>query len=295
MHRSTLLLAASLTLAACSAPKPEPEIASSAAQAGYAARYPKEVQETAEGFGLRYNIAKTTIGEMPGYPDRLKTASKKEVLEVYDRADDSGRSYAYVDRVRELEGASRFFDEEKDEITKKVAGSAQFVAKQKGCEVDVTPAVGHALKEAVDKRIEERLHDRSEAQLVLDRHRAVLGKENAATLEKQADDLARASYIVHVELVEHKVRLNRILAELDAVKKSTDDAVAAERAAQSEKRSDAEKKEAEQRIAELEKSKGLLDSAVTGAKGVADGMEERIAGIQKEYADAMAAVRAKLK
>jgi hypothetical protein len=293
-HRYPFLFVAALATQACSTPKPEPEIASAAPQGGYAARFPEEVQHTAEGFGLKYNLAKTTIGEMPGYPNKLKTAANKEVLEVYDRADESGKSYAYVERARELEGAKLFFDEEKEEITKKVAGSAQHVAKEKGCDVDVYSAAAHSLKESVDKQIEKRMHERSEAHLAIERHQGALGKENVAELEKQADAIAAASYVVHIELVEHKVRLNRLLGEIEAVKKSTDDAIAAERAAQAEKRTDAEKKQAEERVAALEKSKGLLDSSVTGAKSVADSMEQRIAGIQKEYADALAAMKAKV-
>ena len=53
------LLACFLVLPACSAPKPEPEIASSANQAGYAEGYPEALQSIMRGFGEQDEEAKT--------------------------------------------------------------------------------------------------------------------------------------------------------------------------------------------------------------------------------------------
>jgi hypothetical protein len=288
-------VALALMLAACSAPKPEPEIASSAPQARYAERYPAELQALSSAFGEGQVTSKKTIDSMSGYPDELKKVKPEQALAIVERADEAGRSYAYVERVREVDGAYRFFTEEKDEITKKVAGAAQFVAKQKGCEVDVSGPAAHALKESVDKQLEKRLRERNEAHLLIERYRESLGKDNAAALEKQADAISYASYVVHIELVEQKVRINRLLAEIETVKKTTDDAIAAERAFQGEaSRTPAEKKAAEERIEALNKSKALLDAAVTQAQNTAESMQERITELQKQYADGFAALRKKL-
>lgn len=289
------LAALALALAACSAPKPEPEIASAAPQSRYAERYPTELQSATSAFGEGQVTAKKTIDAMPAYPAELKDVKQDQALAIVERADEAGRSYAYVERIREVDGAYRFFTEEKDEITKKVAGAAQFVAKQKGCEVDVSGPAAHALKESVDKQLEKRLRERNEAHALVDRYRESLGKENAAALEKQADAIAYTSYLVHIELVEQKVRISRLLTEIETVKKTTDDAIAAERAFQGEgSRTPAEKKASEERITALNKSKGLLEASVTQAKSTAETMEERLTTIQKQYTDAIAALRTKL-
>ncbi|MCC6557514.1 MAG: hypothetical protein IT372_31570 [Polyangiaceae bacterium] len=298
MTAGALLVAGALLTFGCSTPKPEPEIASSAPQSGYAERYPADLQAAAADFGEREGAAKQIDGELAGYPGQLKDPKWAHVLEIVEQADAAGRSYDYVERVREVHGASGFFSEGKDEITKKVAGAAQYAARQKGCDVDVSGAAAHALKESVERELERYLRERNEAHRSIERYRASLGKENAAALEKQADSISLASYLVHIDLVERKVRMRRVIEELDAVKKSTDDAIAAERAFQGEAgRTEDEKKASEARIEALNKSKAQLDSAAEQAKGAAERLEERVAEAQKHHADAMqklvAAIRQK--
>jgi hypothetical protein len=218
------------------------------------------------------------------------------VLEVVDRADEDGKSYAYVERLRRVQAAGAFFEAEKDEINRKVGGSVAFVAKKKGCDEAVAGAAVPALKEAIDKQLEKELHEGSEAHQVIERYRAELGKDNAAALEKQADDIARASFIVHIAVVEDKLRILRMVAEAEQIKKTADDTIAAEHAAQNNKKmSDADKKASDARIAEMNKSKAGIDAAVQQAQGAVPTLEDEIKKIQKEYADALDALRAKIK
>jgi hypothetical protein len=277
--RSLLPLAVALTLGAfpaCSTPKPEPQFASSANHAHYARDYPAELNAVTKDFGERRAEARKIQGEFNGYPAKIKDPpSWAHVLEIVDRAGEDGRSYAYVERLRRVQAAAAFFDAEKDEINKKVAGSVAYTAKKKGCDEAIAGAAAPALKDAVDE----------------------LGKDNAAALEKQADDISRASYLVHVEIVEDKLRILRMVAEADDIRKTADDAIGAERAyqASNKKLTDADKKASEARIADMNKSKASVDAAVQQAQGVMPSLEDEIKKIQKEYDDALDALDAKIK
>ncbi len=284
-------------LPACSAPKPEPEYATSTNHSHYARDYPADLGTVTKGFSDRRVEARKIIADFNGYPAKLKDPpSWPHVAEIIDRADEDGRGYAYVERSRRVQGAAAFFDAEKDEINRKVAGSVAYTAKKKGCDEAIAGAAPPALKDAVEKQLDKELHDASEAQQLVDRYRGELGKENAAALEKQADDLAHASYLVHIALVEDKLRLLRMVGEADAIKKTADDDIAAERAFQQGKKvTDADKKASDARIADMNKSKAGIDAAVKQAAGVGPSIDDEIKKIQKEYDDALEALRSKLK
>jgi len=283
-------------LVACSAPKPEPEIASSAPQGRYAASYPQELTAAATGFSETQNEIRSGLKEFNGYPGQLvKEPGWGRVREIVQAADLDGKSYAYVDRMRRVEGAYEFFSTEKDEITKKVANTAQYVAKQKGCDVEVQGAVAKALKDSVDKQLEKELREASEAHHLIDRYRSALGKENAAALEKQADAISRMSYLAHVQLVEEKLRIRRMIEEAEEVRRTADQFIAAEREFQADKNTtDAEKKASEERIEEMNKSKNLLDSAIQQGNELLPKLDEQTQAIQKEYDEAFSGLVAKI-
>jgi hypothetical protein len=299
--RSSLPLALFLVLggtAACSAPKPEPEFASSANHSHYARDYPETLNAVTKDFSTRRSEARKVMGELNGYPSKLKDPVVwAHVLEVVERADEDGHSHAYVARLRRVGEAGVFFEAEFDEINKKVAGSVAYAAKQKGCDEGISGAAGPALKASVEKQLEKELHEGSEAHRLIERYRGELGKENAPALEKQADDIARASYLVHIAIVEDKLRILRMMTEADEVRRTIDDSIAAERAYQTsnKKMTDAEKKASEQRITDLNKSKASIDAALKQGEGVAPTLEDEIKKIQKEYEDALDALRSKIK
>jgi hypothetical protein len=292
--RSLSLVALLLLSAAGCQPRREPEVASSAGEPNYAATYPVALQAVVAGFDDHRREASKLDTGFSSYGDQLKDVSKPQVLQIIERADEAGRSSAYVERSRQLEQVSTFFETEKDDINKKVAGSAQYVAKQKGCNVDIYGTVTHSLKESIDKQIEKEMRERNEAQQIIERYRVSLGKPNTAALEKQADEISRASYLVHIELVERKVRLQAMLTEADRVRQTADGYIQKERAFQAEAgRTDPEKKAAEDRIAAMTQSKAALDGAVNQAKAAAPDMDSKIRASQKEYADALEALKAR--
>lgn len=276
---------------ACGAPPPEPNIASSATQPGYAQDYPAAMQQIVKDFGRDDDDSRTLSSGFSQYPQGLKAPDWSVVGDIHRSADDAGRSRAYVDRTREVTGAAAFFAAEQDEIVKKVAGSATYAAKQKGCEADLSGVVAKSLEDSVDKQLEKRLRERNEAHAIIDRHRTQLGKEDAATLEEQADQISRASYLVHIAMVEEKVRLRALLEEAEQVKKTLDDYITRERASQGQGKP-ADQKASEARITRAQESKAQIDSALTQGREMEPKMEERIAAAQKRHADAMTALLA---
>jgi hypothetical protein len=293
IHRaSPLPLVAALALSAaagCAAPKPEPEIASAAAQESYAVGYPQALTEATTSFSQTQSEIRKELGQFPSYPGKLKDPGWARVRDVMTRADQAGKSSAYVERMRRIEGAFEFFATEKDEITRKVSGSAQFLAKKKGCDVEIGGTVAASLKDSIDKQLEKELRDANEAQHLIERHRVALGKENAAALEQQADAVSRASYLVHIQLVESKLRVQRMLAEADEVQRTFDASLAAERSFQAEKRTTpAEKKASDDRIAEINKSRALLDAAVKQGSSLLPKLDEQAQAMLREYDDAFA-------
>jgi hypothetical protein len=282
-------------LAGCANQKIEPEIASPASHASYAADYPQALADATTGFAQSQAQAQKEMTDASALPTKLKDPGWARVKEIVQRADEAGKNAAYVERMRRVEGAYEFFAAEKTEITRKVAGSAQYVAKQKGCDVDVSGAVSTSLKESVDKQLEKELRDSNEAQHLVDRYRTALGKENAAALETAADGVSRASYLVHVQLVEEKLKVRRMAAEASDVKRTADDFIEAEKAFQADKKiTPAEKKASDDRIAEMNKSKAAVDAAVKQAADLDPKMEEQIQAAQKQYDDALAALLQKI-
>lgn len=288
--------AVGLSTAAGCAPPIEPQIASSAPEPMYAADYPDALSSTMEAINAAEARTKETTAKFSSYPDALKSPPWPKVLEIVTLADTSGRAYAYVEARREHDGARAFYEAEKDEIVKKVAGAAGFTAKQKGCDVDVSGAASHALKETIEKRLEKRLREASEANVYIERNQAALGKDNVEKLHDQADEIAHAAYLAHVVIVEHKVRLRRMIEEGESVKRSLDAGVRAEQAYQAESgRTPAEKKASEERAEKMRTAAAKVDSAVTQARNVSERADERIAAVTKTYDDAIAKLREDLK
>ncbi len=299
IHRvSPLPLVAALALSAaagCAAPKPEPEIASAASQESYAVGYPQALTEATTSFSQIQSEIRSELGQFPSYPGKLKDPGWARVSDVLTRANQAGKSSAYVARMRRVEGAFEFFSTEKEEINRKVAGSAQFVVKKKGCDAEIGGTVAASLKDTVDKQLEKELRDANEAHHLIERYRIALGKENAAALEPQADAVSRASYLVHVQLVEDKLRVQRMLAEADEVQRTFDASLAAERSFQAEKRTTpAEKKASEDRVAEINKSRALLDSAVKQGSSLLPNLDEQVQAMAREYDDALAKLLASI-
>ncbi len=288
--------AALLALAACSTPKVEPEIASSSGHASYAASYPGRLDAVVKDYAGRTSDVRQNFADWNSYPQKLKNPDWARVQEVIERADEDGRGAQFAERSKRAEAVATFFEAERDDINRKVAGAVVFGAKKGGCGPDVANGIGPALKDAVEKSIEKELDEASEAHLIIERYRVQLGKENAAELERQAHVVSRTSYLVHIELVEDKVKVQRLLQDASGVRSTADSFIAAEKTFQAEKKiTEPEKKASQARIADMEKSKAALDASVQKAQELAPRMEEELKKLSHDYDDALAALVSKIK
>jgi hypothetical protein len=286
---SLALITASLAIG-CSS-RPAPAFASSANESSYAERYPAALLALRTEFAADEARARDIFGGFSNYPGALTAPDGQQVLGVVTRADAAGKSGAYAEQARENQDVTHFFSDEKDSLNQKVGGAAQYAAKQKDCTVDVaSPAVG-ALDHGVDKALEERLRGHDEAHRYIDDHQDALGKPNLEKLQKQADDISLASYLVHVRVKELKLELSRLVDEASDVKKTltrsdTDaKAVIADAGA-----SKSAKATAQTRATAAEAAEASLDSEVDQAKRAVADMDTRSTQLEKDYGAALDAL-----
>src|SRR4051794_26493411 len=116
------VFAALLAVAGCSAPKPEPQIARSTGEPGYVMTLPKDIDATIAAFVEHQAEARTLTSRFGSFGGELKDADGGQVAAVYARADQAGQGSGYAQRAHELEATTAFFQQEKDEINKKVGG-----------------------------------------------------------------------------------------------------------------------------------------------------------------------------
>jgi len=292
---TSIALLLTALLSACTT-QPAPAFASAANESGYAERYPTALLGARTEFANDENRAREIIADFPKYPASLSNPDGEQVLEVVKRADSAGKSGAYGKQMEEQAHVARFFNEEKDGLNQKVGGAAQYAAKQKECTADVSsPAIG-ALDKGVDKAMEDRLRDHDEAQRYIEDHQDAIGKANVEKLQKQADDISLASYLVHVRVKQLKLELSQLADESSDVKKTLErsdkeaQAVLADSAASKQAKATAQK-----RADAAKKASTGLDIEVEQAKRAAQEMDARIDKLEKDYQAAFDALQKALK
>jgi hypothetical protein len=299
--RTSLRLAVIALLAATAGcagqQKVEPEIASSTDQYGYAARYPSQLAEARGQLDQYENEVKLMTARFSNYPTEVDKPDWSKVLGMVDRADAAGRSSEYVQAAREGRTVSGFFKDEKEPISKKVAGAAQYAATQKGCEgVEVYGPASGALEKGVEKSLQDRLREHNQAQLYIDENQEALGKKNVEKLRDQADEISYASYVVYIAAVEIKVRLRQwVEEEADAVKKTLDQRIQESQAVLDDANAtEAQKKDAQKNLDAAKEARQRLDSEIEQAQTVLQKIDERISAMQKQYQEALDALKAEI-
>ncbi len=279
---------ASTAALGCAHQAPGPVIASSAGQEGYAARYPDELSQARERFTLEEAKVRELTLKFSDYPGQLDKPDWNGVLVVVQSADQAGGSSAYVSRAREVENVRSFFKDEKEEIEKKVGGAANYSAKQKGCDVDAYSPTVHALETSMDKQLEKRMREHNEAQSYIEAHEDTLGKQNTDKLEQQADEIAMASYLARVGVVETKLELTKLIEDASTVGSTLDRSIKAEQDTIADaKSSDSTKKAAQARLDADQAAKGRLDAEVQQSKQAVQALEDRIKKLQSDYDQAL--------
>ncbi|MEI9942026.1 MAG: hypothetical protein WDO69_32840 [Pseudomonadota bacterium] len=294
---TSIALLATALLSACTT-QPAPAFASAANESGYAERYPTALLGARTEFAADETRAREIFADFPNYPGALTAPDGEQVSAVVSRADAAGKSGAYAQQMEEQEHVSRFFSEEKDGLNQKVGGAAQYAVKQKECTctVDVaSPAIG-ALDKGVDKAMEDRLRDHDEAQRYIEVHQDALGKANLEKLQKQADDITLASYLVHVRVKQLKLELSRLVAESSDVKKTLARSDADAQAVLTDSAASKQAKTIAQKRVDAAKKAGTgLDIEVEQANRAVQEMDARSEKLEKDYNAALDALRKALK
>ena len=228
------------------------------------------------------------------------------VRAIVDDSDAVGRSADFAESHDGVTDVRSFWSDEKEPVTSRVAGSTQGVVQKAHCSgtpsahgtdapLDVRGTIAYSLNESIDKQLAKRLRSRNDAFLLIERYKNELGPQNVAILEKLADDIAEASYTVHVEMPAERERLTRLLADKQAVSDTlvryAQDEKAYERTAG---RTDAEVKAGDERIAAANRSQADVAAAASQAESVDKALDDRLSRAVKDYDDALSALRAKI-
>jgi chromosome segregation ATPase len=272
-------------------------VTSSTGQSAYAARYPEELGASRAKIDAAEAKNHEVTQKFGNYPDEVKDpTSCSHYATVVDLADQAGTSSAYVDRLQETQGTAAFFKDEKDEISRQVAGAANYAAKQKGCEgADPGGAASHALDKSVEKQLQKRLRERNEAQLYIEDNQEALGKQNLDKLRDQVDDISLASYQAKVEVPQTRERMQDLVNEASEVKSTLDRTIKESQEIQADpKRSDADKAAAKKRADSAEAAKNKLDAEVQQAQQAIKDLEQREKKIKDEYNQALDALKKKI-
>jgi len=269
-----------------------PQVADSTSQPAYAIRYADNLAKTTAAASKHEDAARATMGKWAAFPGQLKEPNWKVVGDVVAAAAEDGKSAGYDREAEQQAYVQRFFDDEREEIVKKVGGSAQYANKQAGCNADVYGAVSLGLKDAVADRFKDRIRERGDAFIIIERNQDKIGKANVAAVEDQAASVAEASWRVNVGIVREHDRLDELAAEASSVRSTLGDFVEEEKKLQAEPgRSAEEKKSSQERVALAEKSRGTIDASEQAAKDALASFEEKQKTLKKDLDDALASLK----
>jgi hypothetical protein len=281
----------SLGAAACSK-EPHALTASSAGQSTYALGYVDSLTSTRTEEAAVESQVGTATTALSTYPAALSGPSWKDVMVVYTAADTAGRSNAYVEELERDQAVLAFYVDEKDELNRRVGGAAQYAAKQKQCDVELTGPTSYALGKAFEDRIRERLRKHSDAFLYISDHEDSLGKKNRPKLEDQSDAITQTSYFVYVAAPKLRERLARQANESSDVDHTLRYiAEDAHRVATDEKNAAQVRSRAEEREQAAIGARQHLAAEVSETQKLADDMDKRIARMRDQYEAALKALK----
>jgi hypothetical protein len=293
--RVALLLA--VTLVGCQQNTPAPLYASSADEPAYAEHYPGELAAARKRFEGDETAAKAITTEFPKYPDELDKPDWLVVQGVVEEADTAGRGWDYAAGMSEEQAVRDFYDEEKKPLVQKVGGAVDYAAKEKKIEdFEVYGPVAGGLERGVNQQLEERLRDRNVAQRTIEDNQDAVGKANVEKLEKQADKIALASYLVNVRMPQAKRDIDAALGDASGVKKTL--ARTKEQAKNVEdnpQASKAAKQLAQKRSAAASAAEAQLDAEVAEAQKLSEQIEARANAAKKDYETALDAQKDAIK
>src|SRR6187399_1752858 len=157
-------LGLSLALTAACARQEPALYASAADQPAYAERYPAALSDARAAYAADEQQATTGSAAFAKYPDALDKPSWPVVEDIVKAADQAGGTGDLAQSMQEADHVRRFYLAEKEPIHQKVAGSVEYAAKQKPCEVEqLGGTAAGAVDRAIDQSLEDRMHEHNPA------------------------------------------------------------------------------------------------------------------------------------
>jgi hypothetical protein len=291
-----LTLGSVLLSVGCAEKQLQPTIESSAEESNYAVAYPPLLEAHRERLVEDKTAATELTTKVRDHQIKV-SADPKLLEEIVETADRAGRSASFVVAQREARSFRTFWDEERGPIASRVAAAANKQAADGGCPqaVDVSGATTYALREGFDRAIEKRVREHNEAHHVIDRERTALGSAGVKEMEELADEVAYASYLVYVGLVDDRDQIQGMLAERRSIASTLDSRLKAEQEYLASAKTKEDKKASEERVAAIQKSRSAIDSASTNAEAEIKELDQTIRQAQTDYEDALKALLERIK
>lgn len=282
------------TLAGCSK-QPAPLTAPSGDKPSYAEQYPARLGSLRSRFATDEAKVKAALPQLEPAAQKLEKSDPETLKQLFELADDEGKSMAYADQALEAETVSRFWDEEKQPLHQKIGGAVVYASKQKECSKECGDDLGGVAAGASDRAVEKQLEERQQRQGELHRfvedHEEELTKPNLDPAEKQANAIAQLSHIVHVRLELYRRELegnisvaSDVKSTLERVEKESDEVLADAKASKSKKAL------AEKRKQSAASARAALDGEVQQAKQELKDMEQREKQLAADYEKAFDAL-----
>ncbi len=280
------LLAPAIALAGCN--RQTVLTTPKAADSAFAEQYPARLTEVQSQFVEVEAATRRSFDSMRALPSSVRETDFGRVRELVLQADAAGQSQYYADEALRREQMDELFSENRGALRRRVAGSVAFAAKEKECSKEDADALGStaasASERAMERQLDQRLHDHSHATRYIKAHTDELGERNVEALARQAAAITRASFVSNVRLSLYRRELDDLLEQESDVRATLERSEAdanAELATGGLSKS--YKASVEERLANAKAARLTLDTEVTASKNALADMDLRITSLQKDY------------
>jgi hypothetical protein len=263
-------------------------VVSSADTVGYAIAYPDQVASAASSFAEHKLRAHELSIALTEHTPQLKAGDNGGLAyRVIAQADADGRREAFVQARRNDVELRSFWDSERGTLSARVVSAVKDAQTEAGCtQFDPQPVIQRALRDGLNRPLERRVRDESEAQRLLEQYRAYLTPASWQALQRLAAEVSFASYLVHVALVDDVTRLSRMVAERDQAWSTLWYALQEEQAfqaSQAQSPKSAAVQASQERIARIQKSRAAMPMSNAKADNELFGYAEQLQLASDEY------------
>lgn len=288
-----------LLLAACADKQPTPIVVSAAGLPSYAIRYADRLNAETAMLVADKKQASEQSQKLSAAAGGLKPgADPAAVLAVVQQADQSGRTEAFAEANAESHDLHAFWEEERHPITARAKNAAQKQLNEGNCgtcsQLDLGGTLGYAVGAGIDKQLEKRLRAANEAHRTIEYNEGRIGAANVPTVQKLADDIALTSYQVNIALPRARDRIDALLAEQDDVDATLVRAIEWERSYLAGSPSAPDKRNAQERLALIERSRAAIPAAVASAEAARKDLDPQIETLRTRYAETLEALENEL-